>query len=83
MAPKIFFIFSTYFFFDNFIKNPQTTKALTFLTHIILAISGVVSILLKKKKNSIPICDINILSNDVLNEMKSVKVDQKVWFANI
>ena len=32
--------FSIYFF-DWLIKNPQTTNALTFLTHIILAIGGV------------------------------------------
>ena len=30
-------------FFWNFIKNPQTTIALTFLTHIISGIGGVVS----------------------------------------
>ena len=28
-------------FFSYLIKNPQTTSALTFLTHIILAIDGV------------------------------------------
>ena len=30
-----------FFFFLNFIKNPQTTIALTFLTHIISSIDGV------------------------------------------
>jgi hypothetical protein len=39
-APTIFFKFSGYFF-NYFIKNPQTTIALTFLTHIISAIDGV------------------------------------------
>ena len=39
-APKIFFKFSGYFL-NDFIKNPQTTTALTFLTHIISAIGGV------------------------------------------
>ena len=34
-----FHIFSK--FFDNIIKNPQTTIALTFLTHIISGIDGV------------------------------------------
>ena len=38
LAPTIFFKFSGYLFF---IKNPQTTIALTFLTHIISAIGGV------------------------------------------
>ena len=37
----IFFIFSGYFLFIYFIKNPQTTIAPTFLTHIISAIGGV------------------------------------------
>jgi hypothetical protein len=43
MAPMIFFIFSGYIFLNYFIKNPQTTNAPTFLTHIISAISGVPS----------------------------------------
>ena len=38
-APTIFFIFSAYFFFSKNI--PQTTFAVAFLTHIILAICGV------------------------------------------
>ena len=37
-------------FFKDFIKNPQTTIALTFLTHIISGIDGVVCIL---RKNTI------------------------------
>ena len=41
MAPMIFFIFSGYFFFLYFIKNPQTTMTPTFLMHIISAIGGV------------------------------------------
>ena len=40
-APTFCFqIFRTYFF-NHFIKNPQTTIALTFLTHIISDIGGV------------------------------------------
>ena len=31
-----------YHFFNHLIKNPQTTIALTFLTHIISSIGGVV-----------------------------------------
>ena len=41
MAPTIFFKISGYVFFKDFIKNPQTTIALTFLTHIISVIDGV------------------------------------------
>ena len=37
----IFFKFSGYIFFYYFIKNPQITIALTFLTYIIPAIGGV------------------------------------------
>ena len=40
-APMIFFIFSGYLKKICFIKKPQTTIALTFLTHIISAIGGV------------------------------------------
>ena len=29
------------YFFNHFIKNPQTTSALTFLTYIISAVGGV------------------------------------------
>ena len=40
-APTIFFqTFSTYFL-NHFIKNPQTTNTLPFLTHNISAIGGV------------------------------------------
>ena len=46
MAPTIFFILSGYVFFKNFIKNPQTTIALTFLTHIDSDIGGVIIIFL-------------------------------------
>jgi hypothetical protein len=42
MAPTIFFEFLGYIFFNHFIKNKQTTIALTFLTHIIFAIEGVI-----------------------------------------
>ena len=41
MAPTIFFKFSGYDFFKDFIRNPQTTIALKFLTHIISGIDGV------------------------------------------
>jgi hypothetical protein len=34
-------IFSAYILFNYFHMNPQTTNALTFLLHIILAIGGV------------------------------------------
>ena len=40
-ATMIFFKLSGYVFFKDFIKNPQTTIALTFLTHIISGIDGV------------------------------------------
>ena len=44
-APKshtqFFSNFQDIYFFNYFIKNPQTTIALTFLTHIISAIGGV------------------------------------------
>ena len=39
-SPNFFQTFSIYFF-NYFIKNPQTTIALTFLTHIISGIGGV------------------------------------------
>ena len=40
-ATTIFFQISRIYIFNHFIKNPQTTIALTFLTHIISAIGGV------------------------------------------
>jgi hypothetical protein len=43
-APTIFFQIVRICFFKNFIKNPQTTIALTFLTHIISCIDGVITI---------------------------------------
>ena len=51
-APTIFFKLSGYIFFNYFIKNPQTTIALTFFTHIISAIGGVCSDLMRKKISS-------------------------------
>ena len=44
------------FFFNNFIKNPQTKIALTFLTHIISGIDGVcgdLSFLIWKEKGQL------------------------------
>ena len=44
LAPKElprFFLFRMFFFFNYFIKNPQITIALTFLTHIISGLGGV------------------------------------------
>ena len=41
MAPTIFFKFSGYVSFNCFIKIPQTTIALGFMTHNISAIGGV------------------------------------------
>ena len=46
-APSIFFKFSGYIF-CYFIKNPQTTVALKFLTYIISAISGVFTVYFSK-----------------------------------
>ena len=43
MGPTISFKFSGYIFFHFFIKNPQTTIALTFLTHNISDTGGVES----------------------------------------
>ena len=43
-APTIFFKLSGYGFFMDFIKNPQTTIALTFSTHINSGIDGVAKI---------------------------------------
>ena len=41
MAPTFLFRIFRIFYSNYFIKNPQTTIALTFLTHIISAIGGV------------------------------------------
>jgi hypothetical protein len=43
MAPTIFFQIFRIYFFNYFIKNPQTTIALTFLTYVISATGGVSS----------------------------------------
>ena len=43
MAPKIFFHIFSIFLKNYLMKKPQTTNTLTFLTHIILAIGGVIS----------------------------------------
>ena len=40
-APTIFFIFSGYFFLNDFIKNPQTRNARAFLPLIISAVGSV------------------------------------------
>ena len=40
MVPTIFFIFSA-FFLNYLIKNPETTIAITFLTHNVSVIGGV------------------------------------------
>ena len=40
-VPMILLKLSRYILFKYFIKNPQTTIALTFLTHIISGIGGV------------------------------------------
>ena len=40
-APTIFFSYFQDIFFDDFIKNPQTTITPTFFMHIISAIGGV------------------------------------------
>ena len=54
MAPTTFFhIFSVYFF-NYLIKNPQTTSALTFLTHNISAIDGGFKAIYLQPKNYIP-----------------------------
>ena len=45
-APTIFFKFSGCVFFKDFIKNPQTTIALTFWTHIISGIDGVFNLMI-------------------------------------
>ena len=41
MAPTIFLIFSEYFFLDDFIKNPQTRNARSFLPLNISAVGSV------------------------------------------
>ena len=41
MAPTIFFKFSGYFFLDDYIKNPQTRNARTFLQLNISAVGSV------------------------------------------
>ena len=52
-------------FFKDFIKNPQTTIALTFLTHIIFGIDGVPSfVLLPWKPPGIPVL---VFTSDPLN----------------
>ena len=45
-APMIFFQIFRINFFNHLIKNPQTTIALTFLTHNISGVGGVTSELL-------------------------------------
>jgi hypothetical protein len=47
-APTFFFQIFRILFFDYFIKNPQTTIALTFLTDIISSIGSVVHIILSR-----------------------------------
>ena len=52
--PRFLKIFRIYFF-NNFSKNPQTTIALTFLTHIISGIGGVC-----KKRINLPTYSIDL-----------------------
>ena len=47
-APTIFFQIFRIWFFKDFIRNPQTTIALTFLTHIISGVDGVYHIIFIK-----------------------------------
>ena len=66
-APTIFFqIFSICFFFNYFIKNPQTAIALTFLTHIISAIGGVSSSSGPKTNETYPGIKINTTEKTTL-----------------
>ena len=56
-------------FFKDFIKNPQTTIALTFLTHIISGIDGVICIsLLQLVVPRINFC--SLLSNSIRAEQQ-------------
>ena len=47
--PTIFFMFSAYFFLNHLVK-PQTTNALPFFIHIVLAIGGVMALLPNVRK---------------------------------
>jgi hypothetical protein len=61
--PRFFFhIFSIFFFLKYLIKNPQTTIPLTFLTHNISDIGGVMPNLLKNSLtvSNIHACQLNL-----------------------
>ena len=80
--PQFFPYFQHTYFFNYLIKNPQTTIALTFLTHIISGIGGVLEQYILDQKNatvvSIYFLGISIISEYYMtNTLTKFKVSDK------